>query len=322
MEKTISVIIPVYNVAPYLEECLHSVLSQSYRALEILVIDDGSTDGSGAICDRFAETDSRIRVIHQKNGGAAAAKNAGLRAATGEYLSFVDSDDFLEPGAYSHMRSLLEGAGADVVQCAYRDVFRSRTADRIHKSGRVVLPTAEYLPLYTTDWTCALLWDKLYRRDLFAGIFFEEGHKIDDEYFTYQGILNANKVVFDDRIVYNYRKRRSGVMLSPDSARRILLDRIDYLGKRRVRIAARFPALRRTFDLHFLESMLYLRADPHFSTEAHAALRGALRAYFREKDHTPPPLGWLGKLMKLYFGKAPQPKPVPPAAGVQDDFFD
>ena len=99
MKDVISVIVPVYNVSAYLPECLDSILSQDYEKLEVILIDDGSTDDSGAICDAYAQRDNRIRVIHQKNGGAAAAKNAGLRAATGEYLSFADSDDFLEPGA-------------------------------------------------------------------------------------------------------------------------------------------------------------------------------------------------------------------------------
>ena len=103
MADRISVIIPVYNVAAYLPECMESILRQDHEDLEIILIDDGSTDESGMICDRYAARDSRIRVIHQKNGGAAAAKNAGLRIATGEYLSFADSDDYLEPGAYSHM---------------------------------------------------------------------------------------------------------------------------------------------------------------------------------------------------------------------------
>ena len=111
MKDVISVIVPVYNVSAYLPECLDSILSQDYEKLEVILIDDGSTDDSGAICDAYAQRDNRIRVIHQNNGGAAAAKNAGLRAAAGEYLSFADSDDFLEPGAYAYMMSLLKENG-------------------------------------------------------------------------------------------------------------------------------------------------------------------------------------------------------------------
>ena len=97
MNGLISVIVPVYNVAAYLPQCVQSILTQDYPDLEVILIDDGSTDASGTICDEYAQKDGRVRVIHQKNGGAAAAKNAGLRVATGTYLSFVDSDDFLDP---------------------------------------------------------------------------------------------------------------------------------------------------------------------------------------------------------------------------------
>ena len=92
MNQTISVIVPVYNVAQYLPQCVNSILSQDYEDLEVILIDDGSTDASGEICDRYGASDSRVRVIHQKNGGAAAAKNAGLRLATGDYLTFSDID--------------------------------------------------------------------------------------------------------------------------------------------------------------------------------------------------------------------------------------
>ena len=215
MKDVISVIVPVYNVAAYLPECLDSILSQDYDKLEVILIDDGSTDDSGAICDDYARRDRRIRVIHQKNGGAAAAKNAGLRAATGEYLSFADSDDFLEPGAYAYMLALLKENDADIVRCAFQNRFRTRTEQWLAGEDRCVMEGKAFLVRFTTDWTCGLLWNKLYKRALFDGIFFEEGHKIDDEYFTYQGVMNAAKVVCDPRVVYNYRQRASSVMQSP-----------------------------------------------------------------------------------------------------------
>lgn len=283
----ISVIIPVYNVELYLRECLDSVLTQHYSSLQIILIDDGSTDNSGAICDEYAAKDPRVVVIHQKNGGAAAAKNAGLRAATGEYLSFVDSDDFLEPEAYSHMVKLLTEYGADVVQCAYRDVYQNKTVERISKPGRSVCSGVDYLVQYTKDWTCGLLWDKLYMRSIFDGIWFEEGHKIDDEYFTYRGVMNARKVVRDDYVVYNYRKRRSSVMYSPESANQIVLDRIDYLSKRRLNIIARFPELRTVFDRHFVEMMVILSREQAAKKDSWILIRNQLIQYLREKGRTP-----------------------------------
>ena len=302
MNGVISVIIPVYNVAAYLPECIESILIQDFDALELILIDDGSTDESGRICDEYAQKDSRIKVIHQPNRGAAAAKNAGLQAATGEYLSFVDSDDFLEPGAYIHMVQLLRESEADVVQCSYRDVFKDHTAEHFLSQQKNVLGAADFLALFTKDWTCALLWDKLYKRSLFDGISFETGHKIDDEYFTYRGIMNAGKIVRDDRIVYNYRKRASSVMFSPASARQIVSDRIDYLCKRRTTVIARFPQLRSAYDSHFLNMMIILSRDANATAENIQMIRHHLKSYFREKEHSKPDYHLFPALVLLMFG--------------------
>ena len=111
----ISVIIPVYNVEDYLAECIDSVLGQSYTDYEIILVDDGATDSSGRMCDEYARKDSRIRVIHQENGGLSAARNTGLRAAWGKYIYFLDSDDYIAPSALEHLAALAEKEQADVV---------------------------------------------------------------------------------------------------------------------------------------------------------------------------------------------------------------
>ena len=102
-KETVSVIVPVYNIAAELPRCVESVLAQTWDALEVILVDDGSTDGSGSLCDSFARQDARVRVIHQKNAGVSAARNAGVSRATGEYLAFVDSDDYVEPELYEKM---------------------------------------------------------------------------------------------------------------------------------------------------------------------------------------------------------------------------
>ena len=130
MNQNISVIVPVYNVEKYLTQCVESILSQDHSNLEVILIDDGSTDRSGEICDQFAARDSRVQVIHQKNAGAAAAKNAGLRIASGTYLSFVDSDDYLEPNAYGGLVRTLLDTGADVVQGSFREIYRNRAEEQ------------------------------------------------------------------------------------------------------------------------------------------------------------------------------------------------
>ena len=301
MNKTISVVIPVYNVAAYLPACMDSVLTQSYHDLEIILIDDGSTDGSGAICDAYAAKDNRVHVIHQKNGGAANAKNAGLRAATGYYLAFLDSDDYLEDGAYEFMVTTLETYRADVIQCAYRDVFTDRQEDRFVLSVFSEYEVKEYLKRYMIDWTCGLLWDKLYKRELFNGVFFEEGHIIDDEFFTYQGIMNAEKVVYAPHVVYNYRKRKSSVMRSPQSAQRIVRDRLAYLQQRRQHISQRFPTLKELFDRHYLEMLLMLSKDSALSTQTAQEIKRLVKRWFAEKDRITVSLGFCFQLKRLQY---------------------
>lgn len=298
MNETISVIVPVYNVADYLPQCLESILNQDYGDLQVLLIDDGSTDDSGAICDQFAAQDSRIQVIHQKNGGAASAKNAGLRAATGKYLSFVDSDDYLELGAYGFLVKTLEETRADAVQGAFQEVYRSRTEAKPLKPE--TLEGFDYLLRFPKDFTCALLWNKLYRRELFNGVFFEEGHKIDDEYFTYQGFLQPRKVVCTDRVIYNYRKRASSVMGSPAAAEQRILDGLDSTAKRRQKVCAQVPALSRVFDENYLDVLWYLSGNTGNTERSLEALKSGLREYLCHfGNRFPPRYLWKGLLRLL-----------------------
>lgn len=275
MNDLISVIVPVYNVESYISICLESLINQTYQNLEIILIDDGSTDHSGIICDNYAANDSRIKVIHQKNGGAANAKNNGLKIATGRYLAFADSDDYVEKDAYEYMLNVLKREQADIIQCGYRDIYIDREVN--HVINEIEKFTAEeYLRRYTIDWTCGLLWDKLYKRNLFKDIYFEEGHIIDDEYFTYQGVMNAKLIVHDSKIVYNYRKRKSSVTGMAKNRNRTILDKLDYLVKRRENIIKRFPELKKTFDNHFFSMLIWLTEDGYVSKETMNIIRSIL----------------------------------------------
>lgn len=302
MEEQISVIIPVYNVAEFLPQCLDSVVSQDYRSLQILLVDDGSTDGSGEICDRYAAADARIQVIHQPNQGAGAAKNAGLRAAEGTYLAFVDSDDFLEPGAYRKMVKTLEETQADMVQFSFRDVYRNRTEDQPLLPGPEEMDAKTYLLRFPKDWTCSLLWNKLYKRKLYDGVFFEEGRKIDDEFFTYQALLKPCKVVRRETIVYNYRKRASSVMSRPESANQRLLDCLDAIVSRREKVLAVYPELKYAFDENYLDTLWYLSGNFGCTRETIALLKRHLKAYLRTKGNRFPPRYLWPMLLRLYFG--------------------
>ncbi len=300
MNGRISVIIPVYNVAAYLPQCLESVLSQEDSDLEVILIDDGSTDGSGAVCDGYALRDSRVRVIHQKNSGGAAAKNAGLRVASGEYLSFVDSDDYLEPGAYRYMLQVLRTTGADAAQFSFRDIYSNRREDQLLCEQRTILDGKDYLLRFPKDWTCALLWNKLFKRSLFDGVFFEEGHKIDDEYFTYQGFLKPCKMVCDPYIVYNYRRRSSSVMGSSEAAEQRILDCLDAIVKRRAQVSAVYPDLKRAFDESYLDAMWYLSENANGTEKTIRLLKKHLREYLAAKGNLFPPFYLCKGLLALW----------------------
>ena len=260
MNDVISVIVPVYNVENYLPQCLNSLINQTYKELELLLIDDGSTDASGQICDEYSKTDARIRLVHQKNGGAAKAKNTGLRLATGIYLAFLDADDYLELDAYEKLLAEMKESQADIVQGSFRDVYVNGSRDRIMVPERKEFSTEEYIRRFVSDWTSGLMTDKLFVRALFEGVFFEEGHAIDDEYFTYRGCMNAEKIVRIPDVFYNYRKRKTAV--TQDRKHQIVLDKIDYLDKGRKNIIQKFPALKQIFNYHYISTLLHLAEDP------------------------------------------------------------
>ncbi len=276
MNNLITVIVPVYNVERYLPRCLDSIVHQTYEELEILLIDDGSTDSSGEICDRYAINDPRIHVVHQKNAGAGAAKNTGLRIATGEYLAFVDSDDWIEPDSLEYMHELMSENGSDIVHCCFSLEYTDRSEEQITHTHRETVDRIEFLRRLTEDWTCALLWDKLFRRCLFNGVFFEEGRVIDDEFFTYRGVMNANRILIDNKIVYHYRQRRSSATENPSHGDRIVRDKLDYLEKRKQIISSVFPELKKDYNSNYLFMMLYMMDDPRITLNSIGEIRKAL----------------------------------------------
>lgn len=207
MEKLISVIVPVYNVESYLRRCVDSLLTQTYQNLEILLVDDGSPDGSGAICDEYAAKDPRVRVIHKENGGLSSARNIAIDQAKGEYLTFVDSDDWLEPDACRCLADGLERYGADIACVGNWDVD-SRTGEKTlgvcpEKEACI---TGEEMAgrIFTWDGCDSAACDKIYRRELFREYRYPVGMVCEDIPVTYRLALEAEKVVLLDKPVYNY----------------------------------------------------------------------------------------------------------------------
>lgn len=222
MEPLLSVIVPVYKVEAYLEKCLQSLTAQTYSNLEILLVDDGSPDQSGAICDRWAEQDGRIRVIHQKNQGAGAARNAALDVAQGELIGFVDSDDYLSPQMYAHLYSLMEG-NVDIAECEILETeddscpLDDGTGAEVHSYSGV-----EAMSLHIEDtWFRQTPPNKLYRRRVLEGVRFPVGNLIDDEYVTYRAIGASRRLVHSTARMYAYRQQPGSAMHKPYSLKRL-----------------------------------------------------------------------------------------------------
>ena len=179
----LSIITPVYNVEAYLDRCVQSVLSQSYRNIEMVLIDDGSTDGSGALCDKWAQEDSRVVVIHKENGGVSSARNAGLVRSKGDFLTFVDPDDFISPETYTvNMTYLLKHQDVDILQYPYCNYFNEDDIRDYHKPASALLIGSKQI--FRNWWSGTPLeytaCNKIYRRELWNDVRFNVGHISED----------------------------------------------------------------------------------------------------------------------------------------------
>lgn len=228
----LSVIMPVYNTEKYLSRCLDSILAQDYTDYELILVDDGSSDGSGAICDRYAAAHSHIRCLHQPNGGHTCARQNGVRASHGEYIAFVDSDDWIADGMYSHMCSAARSTGADIVHCDFTAVMPHKTkvcsipfpAGFYNKTQltETVYPNMIYFGTYFVFGIAPNLWNKLFRRQILEKYLFRLPHDIivgEDGPITYACMLEASSVYFCDKAYYCYRSNTDSVSHHIDAKR-------------------------------------------------------------------------------------------------------
>lgn len=213
----ISVVVPIYNVEAYLSRCVDSILNQTYSNLEVILVDDGATDGSGAICDSYAARDSRVQVIHKENGGLSSARNAGIDVATGDFLTFVDSDDWIALESYEHMLALALKYDVPLV-CAGRYDVSSETG----KKTVGLCPTMEEVVtgqelarrIFRWENVDSSACDKLYRRELFREIRFPLGKTMEDVPTTYRVVLNAGRAAMCPEPIYHYFHRPGSISTS------------------------------------------------------------------------------------------------------------
>ena len=226
MQELVSVIVPVYNVERYLKKCIDSILVQTYRQLEILLIDDGSTDRSGQLCDELKNTDSRICVLHKENGGQAEARNLGIKHAKGDYIMFVDADDWIQENMIEILLNCVHSEKADMVCCGYRS---------IGEDGKVIEVPKQKEGFYDADSAVLILlkgeaihnvvWGKLLKREMISRIPFPQGCIHEDDFVVFRWIYASQKIFLLNLPLYNYLKRPESTMTTAFNPRR--LARID-----------------------------------------------------------------------------------------------
>ena len=212
MGKLISIIVPIYKVENYLIRCIESIVCQTYENIEIILVDDGSPDKCPMICDEWAKKDERIKVIHKKNGGLSDARNAGIVIAQGEFLLFVDSDDYIEKDLCESCMNVMD-EDIDIVAFNYRRVYDTYDENKKECGVFEKFSNLEGFKRYInrTPFT-HMAWDKLYRKCVFEDVRYPVDRLAEDMATTYKTFRNANKVGYLDRVLYNYFIRSDSIM--------------------------------------------------------------------------------------------------------------
>jgi len=309
-EPLISVIVPIYNVEEYLPKCINSIISQQYKNLEIILVNDGATDLSGKIADNYAKKDNRIIVIHQKNQGLSAARNSGIDVATGEFIGFVDSDDWIEKSMYSSLYADLAANDADISICGYVSVDKNEKYLRhctnipsicdngkFLPNGLLVYESQESIMKYCTAHRYGAPWCMLYKRELFENVRFPLNKIYEDFYIMHLIMDKANKLVINPKRRYNYLKRSHSI--SQNSSFQKEFDLLDAYVCQYVYILEKHPDL-----VNFTLRRFY---DQAYLTIKNIFLTGSLNQYKQKMDsllkimrNYPPPVDDMSCESKKY----------------------
>ena len=241
-DKLISIIVPIYNIEIYLSRCVDSIINQCYTNLEIILVDDGSTDSCGMMCDSYKEQDSRIVVIHKANGGLSSARNAGLDVAQGEYIGFVDGDDYIEPDMYEKLYYFCSQNELDIVCARFCECIDGKDhLENYTGTSKIDLGSRLYCDALLERNGAKItssVWDRLYKKEMFEGIRFPEGKLYEDIVITPTLFLNAGKCGYIDSLVYHYTIRSDSIMGLGGKNKKEFSDRIlsDFIPQAKTKI--------------------------------------------------------------------------------------
>lgn len=219
--KLISVIVPIYKVEQYLDRCIESLVNQTYKNLEIVLVDDGSPDHCPKMCDEWAEKDSRIKVIHKANGGLSDARNAGMKIAAGEYISFVDSDDWTHKDFYKVLMQVMSEQDADIVSCGIKRVYSEQDDCNIAEYSIEVFDRTQAMEAVLEEKIPVPVWCKLYKSEVIKNELFDVGKYHEDVFWTYRAYGHASSSAIINADMYYYFQRATGIMGERFSEKRL-----------------------------------------------------------------------------------------------------
>lgn len=280
----ISIIVPVYKVKSYLRKCLDSIVNQTYRNFEIILVDDGSPDNCGAICDEYAAKDERIKVIHKANGGVASARNAGLDMATGDYIGWVDSDDWVEPQMFETMLNSAQVHDADIVICSRLESYPDHSFQMGWQQAELLNKEQAMALLVEDELVRSYLWDKLWKRELFQDIRIPQLKVFEDMAVMYRLFMKAERVVCLPDVFYHYEHHDVGLTAAPSLESRMDFYRVT---KERYEALGRdFPRLREQLAPVLAEATVHIWTAyydvPKEKRRAYDAQIKAMAAFCRE----------------------------------------
>lgn len=263
----VSVIVPVYNVEDFLSDCIESIINQTYDNLEIILVDDGSKDSSGKICDEYQSKDERIKVIHKPNGGLSDARNAGIEVSTGEYISFIDSDDFIDLNTYERLIPVLLNHKADILRFDYKmyggGKYQKHSPHYKAKGITFYKGLDALKSLLTSQLNCSA-WDKIYRKEVIGDTRFIKGRLNEDIIFLFEILQKTNVVVETNDVLYFYRVRNgsisNGNMISSLDMLKNYDEMIVMMQEKKLPIEKEMKRYRNTCNIHFCRKCILCKS--------------------------------------------------------------